>query len=598
MLKRIENVSDLGPKWKLIGAKGGDTSVIKTQERYLSVFSVVSVSVKEEGGIEKEIIMMLGSKSFLRSKIGYGYLETLKAHYGEPPEIRPIESGKFFTELYKEWEGKRKTETSLSGNKKEDVKEYDNVKEADKLVSKMMKEGVSDIHLEVREETGVFRKRINSLLVPHDSVSPAQGLSWANTFFNVLTESAKTDFNRKEVQDAVFEREIHGQKIRGRIATSPIGKSGFDVVIRLIPVSTDSKPVSLQKLNYSEQEIKRIEIATNKPSGMIIICGTTGSGKSTTLKNLLMMQGLKARNMNKIITVEDPVEYYIPNASQITVMRDKDGKSTQFHAAGRAALRQDPDIIMIGEIRDAVTAELAKEACQSGHPLYTTLHASSCFGAIPRLEAIGVGRDVLASENFLAGTIYQKLLPKVCDKCAVTASDNMIPIRMNEIDVIGSLRLMTDEKALEWEDIYKKDAPKTNFVRFLQDNEVINASQADSIVMSFEEYNSKEKRQEAYDRIASVANLKSDKILFKGSGCSHCNGTGVIGRVPASESMVFDLNMREMIGRSSDSELVNYWKKNMGGKETIEDAIMKMRRGLIDPMDVEHHIDYLTTVSG
>lgn len=593
----IKSVSDFGNDWTIVGIESGDTTHLLIPQKLQQQLVIVIARFSEQ-----KVIYCLGSKKCLASDYGREIINTISEHYKLKRSIQPLQNNELLKKIYKEWEERvknNKVNIQNADKKSEEISELNNVKEALSIIEQCLKDGVSDLHLEVRENDAKIKRRSNGTLTLLKPLTAHEGKTFGNTIYNVLVTVGKEIFDPKHTQDGLIDKDIGTTRLRGRVATVPVQPNGFDMVIRLLEIQNAVKPKSLDALGYASCEVKRIEIATSKASGAVIIAGTTGSGKSTTLQNLLMMQILKERGGIKVFTVEDPVEYFIPNATQVSVVRDADGDaSASFSAIMRTALRSDPDILMVGEIRDSQSCDLMKAAIQSGHPVFSTIHAQTCIAVIKRLEALGLGRDVLSSQNFLSGLFYQKLLPKICPKCAKPLIGNKIPFRLSESDCINSMKILSGEVISKWHKLFLEDSSNISFTRFLQDKKVINCIQADSIGETYQIFNNKEKASELYERISKVVkNLKNETILFKGSGCKHCKGSGIIGRTPVSEGITFDMEMLAMVAANDERALISYWRKNKGGKFALEDAVIKMKQGLVDPIDVESQLDLLDSVS-
>ncbi|KDM89946.1 GspE/PulE family protein [Photobacterium galatheae] len=595
----IKNVSDLGNDWTLIGVEKGDTQHIKIPKRHQQYVAIISVKVEGNEG-DQRILYFLGYKKFLASEQGRLLVAEVSAKYKLRRQVQPIDHPTVLKKIYLEWDERVKNnKVSIKDERKSDaVAELGNVKEATALIEQCLKDNASDLHLEVRGDEAKIRRRINGSISLLKPLTPHEGRSLGNTIYNVLVTVGAEIFDPNKVQDGLIDKDLGTMRLRGRVATAPVQPDGFDMVIRLLKIQNATKPQSLSALGYSDCEIDRIEIATNKPSGVIIIAGTTGSGKSTTLQNLLMSKILQEKAQIKVITVEDPVEYFIPNATQVSVVRDQDGNAEKsFGAAMRTAMRSDPDLLMVGEIRDSQSCALMRSAVQSGHPVYSTVHASSCIATISRLEALGLDREVMASQNFLSGLFYQKLLAKVCPHCTKPLTGDTIPFRLTEKDFLTSLKILNQDATDLWYGRYLESHTKISFIRYLQDCRAINCEQADTIAGSYMMFNNKEKAERLLDRIKKVSDVKNDLILFRGTGCKACKGSGIIGRIPVSEGINFDMEMLDMVAKNDEQALTSYWRKNKGGRFALEDAIVKMRQGLVDPVDIESHLDLLDSVS-
>lgn len=221
-------------------------------------------------------------------------------------------------------------------------------------------------------------------------------------------------------------------QVHGRFSTYPV-TGGLDVVVRLLKIDSSSATVlPLPALGYAPSQIgNELQLAIRKNSGMIAIVGGTGSGKSTTLKTL--MNELPNKDELKRWSVEDPVEYTIPGVRQISIQRgaddDADEVKKKFLSALRMLVRMDPDVVMIGEIRDSETAQIASEMVQTGHRVLTTLHGDNAVDALSRMTGrlINIPAELIATGKFLSALMYQKLMPVLCDQCKVPA-ETVLPI--------------------------------------------------------------------------------------------------------------------------------------------------------------------------
>lgn len=289
------------------------------------------------------------------------------------------------------------------------------------MLADAMERDCSDIHIEVRKNNASVRYRIDGELHHVKDWSAVFAFRFSQTVYSVIASEQAVTFKPSEPQDALIDKTVDGERIRVRLATIPAAPDGFDCIMRLLRLGKGGaqKILSLSQLGYSDDHVRLINAGLSMPVGAIIIAGTTGSGKSTTLKNVLMDVIDKSDGTIKVITVEDPPEYFIPGATQVPVSRNKmtsDGSSS-FTAAVRAAMRSDPDILMVGEVRDNISASLLVSAVQSGHSAFSTVHAPSAISIVSRLHSMEVDRDILGSVDFIACLIYQALLSKLCVHC-------------------------------------------------------------------------------------------------------------------------------------------------------------------------------------
>jgi type IV pilus assembly protein PilB len=266
-----------------------------------------------------------------------------------------------------------------------------------------VKEGASDIHIEPGDSLLRVRYRIDGRLV--EKLRPPHQMAAAVA--SRIKIMAGLDISERRVpQDGGIHVMMEKRPIDLRVSTMP-GKHGEKVVVRVI--DNDKASVNLEKLGFGIDTLKAWRKLLNLPNGIILVTGPTGSGKSTTLYACL--QEINEDDVN-ICTVEDPVEYALSGINQFQV-NDKAGFT--FSGALRSLLRQDPDIIMVGEIRDPETARIAVQASLTGHLVFSTLHTNDAPGAVTRLYNIGIEPYLVGAS--LAGVLAQRLVRKLCQNC-------------------------------------------------------------------------------------------------------------------------------------------------------------------------------------
>ncbi len=274
------------------------------------------------------------------------------------------------------------------------------------LLEYAVKTRASDIHVEPEESQTRVRYRIDGIL--HEKVILPKKVHDALVSRIKIMSHLKID-ERRLPQDGRFTFEFAGQEIDLRISTLPT-VYGEKVVLRLLPKSEQAP--TLNELGLRGNALRNLETQILRPHGIILICGPTGSGKTTTLYSLLSR--LSTTKVN-VLTIEDPVEYQILGANQVQVNPQI---GLTFASALRSFLRQDPNIMLVGEIRDTETAELAIQAALTGHEVFSTLHTNTASGALPRLLDMGIEPFLLASSvNCIAG---QRILRKLCLSCKVS----------------------------------------------------------------------------------------------------------------------------------------------------------------------------------
>jgi len=271
------------------------------------------------------------------------------------------------------------------------------------LLLQAVKDGASDVHIETQEKRLIVRFRIDGML--RDVVEPKRAL--APLLVSRIKVMARLDIAEKRVpQDGRVTLRIGGYDIDVRISTIPT-QHGERVVMRLL--DRGSTGLDVAALGMSEHDRAAFLKLLARPHGILLVTGPTGSGKTTTLYTALTHLNDRKRN---IMTVEDPIEYELPGIGQ-TQVNAKTGLT--FARGLRAILRQDPDVIMVGEIRDQETAEVAVRSSMTGHFVLSTLHTNSAIGSITRLIDMGVERYLLAP--MIVGLIAQRLVRRLCEHC-------------------------------------------------------------------------------------------------------------------------------------------------------------------------------------
>lgn len=271
------------------------------------------------------------------------------------------------------------------------------------ILSQAVQEKASDIHVEPYEDRVCIRFRIDGVL--KEVLSPKAAL--APVLVSRLKVMARLDIAEKRVpQDGRITVKLAGHAVDLRVSTMP-SAHGERVVLRILDQAAGS--ISLEKLNMPVQVLTDFKDVLSKPHGIILVTGPTGSGKTTTLYSGLSHLNTRDRN---ILTVEDPIEYVLPGIGQTQVNTKVD---MTFARGLKAILRQDPDIVMIGEIRDNETAAIAVQASLTGHLLLSTLHTNTAIGAVLRLQDLGIEPFLLSSS--LEALMAQRLVRKLCTHC-------------------------------------------------------------------------------------------------------------------------------------------------------------------------------------
>ena len=292
---------------------------------------------------------------------------------------------------------------------------------ARRMFEKAVKLRASDIHIRCSEvENTRILMRVHGDLEQMEERPYMWGKQFCTAIYQAMTDVSDTTFEPFSRQDARIgdKGKLPEGLISVRVATTP-QSNGFLMVLRLLYNDTSTKDVDLSRQGYNKRQLFSIERMKQCPNGINIIAGPTGSGKSTTLQIVLRDIIRRSDGKKHVITVEDPPEYPIPGAVQTPVTNaDTEEERTQkFQQAIKAAMRLDPDIIMIGEIRDEASATLAMRAAMTGHQVWATLHANNAFAILDRLLDIGVPMEMLSDHQLITGLICQRLVKTLCPKC-------------------------------------------------------------------------------------------------------------------------------------------------------------------------------------
>ncbi len=381
-----------------------------------------------------------------------------------------------------------------------------------KIVSSTLKnavaENASDIHIEPQKTRVRVRFRIDGKLQEVASL-PIELEQPVVSRVKILAD-LKIDETRVP-QDGRFRTFIFGRDVDFRVATFPT-PSGEKVAIRVLDSTVGLK--GLEKLGLQDTGFALVNEAIKKPFGMILVTGPTGSGKSTTLYSLLQILNNEDAN---ILSLEDPVEYFVEGVNQSQVHPEI---GYDFSSGLRQILRQDPDIIMVGEIRDAETAKLAVHAALTGHIVLSTLHTNNAIGVIPRLIDMGVDSYLLTSAlNLMIG---QRLVRRLCDTCKKSV-----------------------EPSKEVADIIKNELAKLK------------------------------------PEIKASLKLETPYKVYEVVGCKVCGGKGIIGRIAIFEVLSMTSELSKAIGANVDEEAIVSEAKNQGMVTLRQDGIIKALRGFV-----------------
>jgi len=287
--------------------------------------------------------------------------------------------------------------------------------------------GASDIHLEATRDGLSARFRIDGVL----SAAPEPPRELHHAVVSRVKLLAQIDIaERRRPQDGRIRVRLEERELDLRVSTVPT-IFGESVVLRLL--DRGGRPVGLEELGMDAATFDTMGTLANRPHGMLLVTGPTGSGKTTTLYAALQRRETSAE---KLITVEDPIEYQLPGVTQVPVHRQM---GVTFGSVLRSILRQDPDVIMVGEMRDIETAEVAVQAAMTGHLVFSTLHTNDAIGAIPRLLDLGVP-DYLVGAT-LEAVLAQRLVRRICTECRADYRPSPESVAMLAARPVGKIKL-------------------------------------------------------------------------------------------------------------------------------------------------------------
>jgi len=376
-------------------------------------------------------------------------------------------------------------------------------------------EGASDIHIEPMEKEVLIRYRVDGILKSVMTL-PKQVQAGIIARIKILA-NLKID-EHMQPQDGRIKLVIQEEKLSLRVSILPV-YDGEKIVMRLL--REGSKPLTLDQLGFLPDDKQKIEQNIEAPHGIILATGPTGSGKTTTLYSIL---GILNKPEVNISTIEDPIEYHVSGINQSQI-NPRVGYT--FATGLRAFLRQDPDIIMVGEIRDAETAEIAIHAAMTGHIVLSSLHTNDAPTAIPRLLDMGIPSFLIA---FTANIIVaQRLVRKICANCKTAyklTAENIADLEKS-IDTKKMLELFKKNGCMEPQDQKLKEW-----------------------------------------------------TFYRGAGCSKCNNEGYKGRVGIYEIMVIDKKMAELINKKATVEEIRNAAIKNGFITLLQDGIVKAKKGI------------------
>lgn len=420
---------------------------------------------------------------------------------------------------------------SDDGNGGEVIQTSDMEKIAQDFFKRAVEMKASDIHIRVQDKLCNVLFRVNSELTPIRDFPAATGHALVKAIYTSLTDVSDTNFKENARQGArISEASKLPHGLFGlRVEKAP-AVGGVVMVLRLLYAYENGG--TLADLGYLPQQCDQIEMMMQQPFGINIISGPTGSGKSTTLQRVLSDLFRMHEGRSHIITVEDPPEYLIEGAVQTPVMAESEERRGEaFRAAIASIMRLDPDIIMIGEMRDLASAKLGIQAAMTGHQVWTTLHANNAMAIIDRLVDLGIPLTTITDPTLITGLVAQRLVKALCPHCRIT---------------------------------FKEAVEKNLVSRSLK------------------------------ARVEYATKFNTAGIYCRGPGCPECEHKSIKGRVAVAEVINPDVKLFELIGKGDRQGAIDYWIKEQRGMNMRSVAILAVINGQVDPLDAERVVGPLT----
>ena len=414
------------------------------------------------------------------------------------------------------------------------------------IFAEAVRESASDIHIEPGEQNVVVRTRVDGILQTRMTLP-----KWVQpAVTSRIKIMSRLDITEKRLpQDGRVQIRIDSEPIDLRVSTLP-AKHGEKLVIRVLP-RTSVPP--LEDLGMDESTLGAIRELVNQPQGVVLVTGPTGSGKSTTLYAALGEMSLGTLN---VITLEDPIEYGLEAINQVQIS-EKTGLS--FAVGLRSVLRQDPDVIYVGEMRDEETASVALKASLTGHLVLSTLHTNTSVAAVTRLMDMGIPSYLVGSA--VTGVLSQRLLRVICDQCKQPAEH-----RDSELAGLETFLSAGADVTLSSASSSKKGSgSEANQLKAWVDT-----------LLKFERPQAETPRRTTNGNGAGIG---SKIQLFKGAGCKACNHTGYSGRTGVFELLRMTPPVRELVYRAASESKITKTAEQLGMKSLLHKACEKLLAG-------------------
>jgi general secretion pathway protein E len=417
----------------------------------------------------------------------------------------------------------------------DDVPEVERQRKLRELIALAAERKASDIHMRVLRRYTEIKVRVFGRVQEVGSLPPEEGMAMMQAVFSVASDIGENSSTMSFQQGALNPKS--GILPPGvdmlRLQYSPTSEGRGALVARL-KFSTPADEIEIDSLGYNDDQINDIIKFRRRTNGLYILAGKVSSGKTTTLQRTLNKMYLEKNKEISMFTIEEPVELELPGAIQCPVKKKPDG-TDGFIEAMKSALRSDPNIIVVGEIRSEETAKLAIQAVMTGHALWSTVHAGYALGILDRLTDLGVESWKLEDPGIIKGLIYQRLCGVICKSCRMTMA---------------------------------------------------------------EAFEKGKVTQQLLDDLKTVFDKEPTELYARGPGCGKCK-MGLASRTVVAETIPTDPTLLELYSHGKRREMFQYWVKpvedgGLGGRPVMHHALTKVGVGLLDIDEVEEEVDLVS----
>lgn len=418
-----------------------------------------------------------------------------------------------------------------SGNIKSENLQLERQRQLHDMLKAGADAGSSDLHMMIRRNLTEVKMRVHGRLMPLKTFSEEDGKAIAKAAFAVASDLGAGQSELTFQQGSLTAKSgILPPGIEMvRMQYSPTSEQRAGVIMRLKP-KPKAGQIDIDSLGYNPGQVHDISIMRRRTNGLYIFAGKVSSGKTTTLQRTLNRMFQEKKGEISMYSIEEPVELELPGAIQVPVKMNPDG-TDGFAEAIKAAMRSDPNVIIMGEIRSEQTAALAMKAVQSGHALWSTVHAGTALGILDRLADFGVEPWKLADPTMVRGLVYQRLCGTICPHCRITYTE---AVERGEID------------------------PKLA------------------------------------DDVCTLLGKTKDELYARGPGCDKCL-EGLNGRTVVAETLLTDPDLLLMYTQGKRREMRDYWLSEgdhgLNGMTVMHHALMKVAAGVLDINEVEEEVD-------